>query len=69
MNATHTVARLAISRAAFQEIRTKLFNYGYADAIQARGGKVVIDMTGLALEEETCQVHVPGSGPYGDPDS
>ena len=47
---TYTYAILPVSKAAFAEIRAKLIEAGYDDAISEDDG--VIDMHGIALQPE-----------------
>lgn len=47
---TYTYAILPVSKAAFEEIRAKLVEAGYGDAISEDDG--VIDMHGIALQPE-----------------
>lgn len=53
MTYTHTYAILDVSPAVFHEIREKLLAAGYEHSLHANGGKVVIDMHGIALREES----------------
>ncbi len=46
MTSTHTYSTLAVSNAAYQEIKRKLIAANYGDAINAKGE---IDMNGIAL--------------------
>ena len=46
---THSYAVLEISPAAFEEIRRKLQAAGYQDQLHNRAGRLVIDMTGIAV--------------------
>lgn len=46
---THTYAVLEVSRAAYDEIRTKLVAYGYEHAIHEDDGRELIDMHGIGL--------------------
>lgn len=53
---THTYVTLAISKAAFEEIRQRLEAVGYGDMFTLRQHDVVqIDMHGIALEVEVKQ--------------
>lgn len=47
---THTIARLPVSNAAYDEIRGLLENAGYRDYL--KDGVVVLDMTGIGLERK-----------------
>lgn len=47
---SYTVAKLEVSPVAFDEIKKKLLDAGYEQAVK-RGG-TLIDMTGIALEPE-----------------
>lgn len=49
---TYTYAILEVSRAAYQEIKQKLEAAGYSDQFHDNGGKLVIDMHGIAVAEE-----------------
>jgi hypothetical protein len=48
---TRTYAILELSKEAFEEIETKLRTANYEHAFQARNGKLVIDMHGIAVQE------------------
>jgi hypothetical protein len=51
---THTYAILELSKASFEEIKTKLENAGYQDQIHVNGedGRIVVDMHGIAVAAE-----------------
>jgi hypothetical protein len=49
---THTYAILAVSKAAFEEIRDKLLDAGYAGQVHDDGDAPVIDMHGIGLRAE-----------------
>lgn len=50
--ATHTFAILELSSAAYKEIEEKLKAAGYEDQFLTDGGKIVIDMHGIAVSQE-----------------
>lgn len=52
MKQTHTYVILEISHAAYEEIAEKLREAGYAHAFHETGGRVVIDMHGIAVAEQ-----------------
>lgn len=61
---THTYAVLPVSAAAYEEIKAKLEEAGYADQFHELSGRgVVIDMHGIALQREPgrCTVSHPGN--------
>jgi hypothetical protein len=47
---THSYAMLAISPAAYREIREKLLAAGYGDQFHERNGAAWIDMHGIAIK-------------------
>lgn len=50
MRSTYTYATMDVSKAAFDEIKTKLTAAGYEDQIRGDGdGLLIIDMHGIAL--------------------
>jgi hypothetical protein len=49
---THTYAVLKISKAAFEEIMTKLVEAGYEDQLHEDGDELVCDMHGIAVQAE-----------------
>lgn len=49
---THTYAVLAVSPAAYAEIRAKLAAAGYEHTFHVEDGEEVIDMHGIALGKE-----------------
>ena len=52
MRATHTYATMDVSKATFEEIRSKLMAAGYDHAEQRNDGVVMLDMHGIALTKE-----------------
>lgn len=57
MSATHTYAVLDVSAAAYDEIRRKLEDANYQHAFHPDGGRILIDMHGIAIAKE-----VPAEG-------
>lgn len=60
MKVTRTYATLAVSRAAFEEIRDKLYDAGYADQFEFdkhvdNANPILIDMHGIALTLEEVE--------------
>ena len=52
---THTFATLAVSKAAYEEIKQKLLAAGYQHAIFESDNQEVIDMHGIALVVEPVE--------------
>ncbi len=55
MRSTHTYAKLALSEAAYEEIRAKLEKAGYADQFHENAecpSSPIIDMHGIAVVPE-----------------
>jgi hypothetical protein len=50
---THTRAELAVSDAAYQEIKERLLAAGYGHAIHRDGNKEFVDMHGIAVTPES----------------
>lgn len=53
MTATRTYALLEVSSATYAEIRAKLAKAGYGHALHRDDGHEVIDMHGIALQQES----------------
>ncbi len=52
MAGTHTYVILDLSPTAYGEIKQKLEAAGYGHAFHKDGGRIVIDMHGIAVAEE-----------------
>lgn len=52
MATTHTLAKLPLSKMAFEEIERKLLAAGYEHAFHDDGDGITIDMTGIGVELE-----------------
>lgn len=59
MRSTHTYALCEVSKSAYDEIRAKLIEAGYEDQMHDDDGKIVIDMHGIALAEQSSPVIIP----------
>lgn len=55
MRMTHTYVNLELSRAAYEEIKTKLIATGYEDTFIKADGEVRIPMQGIAVVSEKKQ--------------
>ena len=52
---THTFSILAVSKAAYEEIKGKLIEAGYEHAVMNEGEQEVIDMHGVAITPEVLE--------------
>lgn len=52
LTSTHTYVILELSRAAFDEIKTKMLHAGYHFAFDEQKDKTIIDMHGIAVMED-----------------
>lgn len=61
---THTYAKLALSQAAFDEIKRKLTDAGYHHSFDRDDGEEVIDMHGIGVVAEPAPAMEPGTASY-----